>query len=228
VAQSQDVYLEQGRKRTFASALAWPGWCRAGKDGPSALEALVAYAPRYRAAIGDGFAFEAPGSPAALTIVEQLEGNATTDFGGLAIAPTADAAPLDGADLARLSALLEAVWAAFDGIVSRARETPLRTGPRGGGRQLAALSAHVRDAEGAYLRKLGWTDQWPARPALAGTGGLAEQRQAALLTLAAIGRGELPPPRPRAGTLWTPRYFIRRTAWHVLDHTWEIEDRLPD
>ena len=23
-----------------------------------------------------------------------------------------------------------------------------------------------------------------------------------------------------------PRYFVRRLAWHVLDHVWEIEDRL--
>jgi hypothetical protein len=25
---------------------------------------------------------------------------------------------------------------------------------------------------------------------------------------------------------WTPRYFLRRSAWHALDHAWEIEDRL--
>jgi hypothetical protein len=24
---------------------------------------------------------------------------------------------------------------------------------------------------------------------------------------------------------WTPRYFVRRAAWHALDHAWEIEDR---
>lgn len=226
VPRSHDVYLEQGHKRTFAGALAWPGWCRAGKDEASALEALVAYAPRYRTAIGDGFAFEAPQGPAALTIAERLEGNATTDFGAPAIVPAADAAPLDATALARLSALLEAIWATFDRAVSRAGETPLRTGPRGGGRQIEALTAHVRDAESAYLRKLGRTDRWPAGAPHSSMGGAAEHRQAVLLTLAAIGRGEQPPPRPRGGTLWTPRYFLRRTAWHVLDHAWEIEDRL--
>ena len=30
---------------------------------------------------------------------------------------------------------------------------------------------------------------------------------------------------PSGGTLWTPRYFVRRTAWHTLNHAWEIEDR---
>jgi len=28
------------------------------------------------------------------------------------------------------------------------------------------------------------------------------------------------------GKRWTPQYFVRREAWHALDHTWEIEDRL--
>jgi hypothetical protein len=35
------------------------------------------------------------------------------------------------------------------------------------------------------------------------------------------------PPSPRGGKRWTPRYFVRRSAWHVLDHAWEIEDRTP-
>jgi hypothetical protein len=26
--------------------------------------------------------------------------------------------------------------------------------------------------------------------------------------------------------IWPPRYFVRRVAWHVLDHAWEIEDRI--
>jgi hypothetical protein len=25
--------------------------------------------------------------------------------------------------------------------------------------------------------------------------------------------------------LWTPRYVVRRVAWHTVDHLWEIEDR---
>jgi hypothetical protein len=34
-----------------------------------------------------------------------------------------------------------------------------------------------------------------------------------------------PPRGPRGGKRWTVRYFVRRAAWHVLDHAWEIEDR---
>ena len=35
----------------------------------------------------------------------------------------------------------------------------------------------------------------------------------------------LPEAGPRGGAIWPPRYFVRRTAWHALDHAWEIEDR---
>ena len=31
---------------------------------------------------------------------------------------------------------------------------------------------------------------------------------------------------PRGGVRWTVRRFVRRVAWHVLDHAWEIEDRI--
>jgi hypothetical protein len=24
---------------------------------------------------------------------------------------------------------------------------------------------------------------------------------------------------------WSPRFYVRRAAWHALDHAWEIEDR---
>ena len=33
-------------------------------------------------------------------------------------------------------------------------------------------------------------------------------------------------PGPRGGSIWTPRYYVRRSTWHTLDHTWEIEDRI--
>jgi hypothetical protein len=33
------------------------------------------------------------------------------------------------------------------------------------------------------------------------------------------------PAGPRGGKRWSARYFVRRAAWHVLDHAWEIEDR---
>lgn len=37
--------------------------------------------------------------------------------------------------------------------------------------------------------------------------------------------GDADPPNWRTTPPWPPRYFVRRSAWHVLDHAWEIEDR---
>jgi hypothetical protein len=108
---------------------------------------------------------------------------------------------------------MRACWAALDRAAAAADGRVLHTGPRGGGRQLGNIVAHVADAEGAYLSKLG------ARPAA------ADARAAALAVFASRARGEPPERTPRSGVLWSPRYFVRRAAWHVLDHAWEIEDR---
>ncbi|HEX5839952.1 MAG TPA: hypothetical protein VFY26_19100 [Anaerolineales bacterium] len=53
-----------------------------------------------------------------------------------------------------------------------------------------------------------------------------ELRPAILETLAASAHGEIDEVGPRGGKRWVARYFVRREAWHVLDHVWEIEDRL--
>src|SRR3990172_4687280 len=46
-SNSIDVYLEIGRKRIFAGAVEWPGWCRIGRDETAALRALFEAGPRY-------------------------------------------------------------------------------------------------------------------------------------------------------------------------------------
>jgi hypothetical protein len=46
-----DIYLEIGKKKTFAAALHWPGYSRWGRDEESALQALLAYGPRYASAM---------------------------------------------------------------------------------------------------------------------------------------------------------------------------------
>lgn len=50
-------------------------------------------------------------------------------------------------------------------------------------------------------------------------------RQAIMDGLAASARGDIPERGPRGGARWPARYFVRRVAWHVLDHAWEIVDR---
>jgi hypothetical protein len=210
------VYLEVTRKRTFAGAVEWPGWCRAGKTEDEALAALVAYADRYAKVIARSrLGFERPSGVGDLEVVERLTGNATTEFGAPGVPPKADDRPLRATELKRLTTILEASWRAFDRAAANAAGASLTKGPRGGGRDLPKMIGHVNGAEESYLSKLG--SRGPAKP-----GAL---RKTVLAALAARAHGKRVPEPNKVTKLWSPRYFVRRAAWHVLDHAWEIEDR---
>ncbi len=209
------IYLEVAPKRTFAGSLEWPGWTRAGRTEADAIEALLVAGPRYAKVAGR--AFTPPKDVAALTVSERLRGGATTDFGAPGEIPEADDRPLNAAELKHQSRLLETAWRALDHAARAARGVELRRGPRGGGRDLPKIIEHVMGAEQGYLAKLG------AR--YAGPADHLAFRRAVIETLTAAARGE-PIPNANAVTMrWPPRYFVRRAAWHVLDHAWEIEDR---
>jgi hypothetical protein len=211
-----DVYLERGAKRVFAGAIEWPGWCRSAKTQDAALDALVAYAPRYAKMLARRkLGFEPPTDASSLRLRERLKGNGTTDFGAPAIPPKADGRAFAGDDAERLMSILRACWGALDRAARSAEGGTLTKGPRGGGRDLAKIVGHVREAEGGYLYALG------SRPSKE-----ADVRRTIETVLVARSRGEPPERVPRSGRLWSPRYFVRRTAWHALDHAWEIEDRL--
>jgi hypothetical protein len=220
-----NVFLELGKKRVFAGAIDWPGWCRSGKDEDSAQQAFLAYGLRYARLLGVSQRdFTPPKDLGALSIVERLDGNAGTDFGAPNVAPTVDQLPVDQADLSRFQALLEAFWSSFDETIQKAEGRELRSGPRGGGRSLAKIIQHVWEADLAYLSKLGgnFKAEAPANP----SDSFPALRQAILAGLGASARGELPRQGPRGGTRWTARFYVRYSAWHLLDHLWEIEDRL--
>ncbi|MGH2594513.1 MAG: hypothetical protein ACRDH7_00950 [Actinomycetota bacterium] len=218
-----DVYIEAGSKRAFAGAIEWPGWCRSGRDEAGALAALVEYGARYTSVVrGAVKGFRAPHA-STLTVVERLTGNATTDFGAPSIAPAADARPVDAAELKRLLSLLDASWDAFDRAVDDAAGRELRTGPRGGGRQADAMVGHVLGAESMYVR--GLAARGPNVEGRDASEAAAEMREAVRDALRRAVTEGLPSAGPRGGKIWLPRYFVRRAAWHVLDHAWEIEDR---
>lgn len=212
-----EVYLEVGKKRVFAGALDWPGWCRSGPDEHSALTALIVYGPRYKRSlmsVARGLAI--PRTVSNLTVVERLQGNPTTDFGAPDGVPSLDRQPLEKGELERWTKLLRASWKAFDTSSKTAGSKTLAKGPRGGGRDVAKMRKHVLEAEGAYLHALGGRYRGAD---------LAELRTQFLEALAARVRGELPDKGPRGGKRWVPRFAVRRSAWHSLDHAWEIQDR---
>jgi len=220
-----DVYLEIGKKRTFAGVIDWPGWSRSGRDEGSALQALFEYGPRYaRVLRAARLGFRAPADASAFAVIERLEGNTTTDFGAPGVAPSSDARPVDEVELRRFQALLKACWRAFDAAARAAIGKELRKGPRGGGRDLEGIVQHVLGGDAGYLTRLGWKLKLGDGDELDEE--LRRTRQAILEALASTARGEHPARGPRGGVRWTPRYFVRRVAWHVLDHAWEIEDRV--
>jgi hypothetical protein len=209
------VYVERGRRRAFACALEWPGWCRSGKDEDLAIEALLAYAPRYAVAAHEaGVAF--PSEVRAAKVVEHVAGSAATDFGVPQATAAADARRTTRAEAQRQTALVAASWRVLDQVVASA-PPELRKGPRGGGRDRDAIAQHVLTAEAAYARKLGIKRK---EPQLGDDAAVDELRRAVLDVLEQPSNGEAVVDRG-----WRPRYAARRIAWHALDHAWEIEDR---
>ena len=224
MAHTHDIYLEIGKKKVIAVARDWPGWARGGRDEESALQALVDYAPRYaRVMEKTGLGFQAPASAADLRVVERIEGNGTTDYGVPGHPLPGDARPVEPGELKHLKEALQACWQAFDKAVRAAEGKELRKGPRGGGRELEKIVEHVTGSAEGYLSATGGSlknkDAPPEQAA-------DELREAVLATVDASVRGEIAEKGPRGGTRWPARYFIRRLAWHILDHVWEIEDRV--
>ncbi len=211
--------LEVAAKRSFASALDWPGWARSGKSPDEALERLAAYAERY-AVVARRAHLRFPASVAVddLEIAQRVRGGSGTEFGVPGVPAALESDAPTAAELKRGTSLLEAVWELFDEISAAAAGTPLRLGPRGGGRQVAKIVQHVQEAEAAYLHQLGWKVPKP-RPSEADV-------RRALVEAVRLRAAAKPLPEPnRVHTPWDPRYAIRRAAWHTLDHAWEIQDR---
>jgi hypothetical protein len=209
--------VEQGKKKAIACAFDWPGWDRAGKSEPDALAVLEAYRPRYAKVAGLAGLQAAFNGISDLVVVERIDGSSTTDYHGVsAKAASAEQGAMSPEECERKIQLLRACWSTFDDVAGRV-SAELRKGPRGGGRDRDRIVQHTNGAEmGEFSKKVGvvgrsgvWQDSdelWGYRDAFC----------------AAIRdyntRGE--PARS-----WTLQFLIRRCAYHMLDHAWEMEDR---
>ena len=208
------VALEAGDKRTFATALEWPGWSRSGKGEAAALEALAAYGTRYEpVARRAGEAFDA--TAIRLTVEDRETGGSGTDFGVPSRIGNADRRPTTAAEGQRLARLVEAAWAELAAVAAVSPEA-LRKGPRGGGRDKTKMLAHVTEADWYYAKEIGVRVPNPRDDDAA----IDAMRAAMLEVLRLPSDGG-----PLAGRTWTVRYAARRIAWHALDHAWEMEDR---
>ena len=213
------VMIERGRKKPVAVATAfdWPGWDRSGKSEEDALNVLAAYRPRYaKIAKLAGLAgeFRAAGE---MAVVERIEGVGMTDFYGLSFKSAGpEHEPMSAAACERKLALLRASWTYFDDVASRV-SAELRKGPRGGGRDRDAIIRHANGAEiYEFAKKVGINTRLEAREHPDELRAHRDAFSAAIRDYNARGA---------SARTWTVQFVIRHSAYHMLDHAWEMEDR---
>ena len=224
MSKKLNIYLEITKKKTIAVALNAIGFYRIGKTEDAALASLLEYSQRYAEILNAGgcIDFQAPASLDDINIVPRYEGNATTAFGSPGIIPEEDKRKITEADREGYEKLLRICWDAFDKALASAEGKELQKGPRGGGRTQEKIIAHVRESALAYLRKQG---QKVPKALHEDRGAI---RIAILETLALAVKGEVPEKGPRGGAMWPTPYFVRSVVSHLIDHIWEIENRILD
>jgi hypothetical protein len=213
--------IERGPKgkRSVAFAIDWPGWSRGAKSAELALDTLGSYRERYRPVAnlaGMALAFDAAGP---LEIVEDKVGTGSTDFWGISFSPSAtEHGPLGEAALERALTLLRACWTYFDGVAARV-SPEMRKGPRGGGRDRDTIIRHtIRVESEDFATRVGL--RIPEGGALT-PDGLREYRAEYVAAIRAYDAGQIK--RPMRS--WTLPFLIRHSAFHTLDHAWEMEDK---
>jgi len=203
-------------KKVVAVAPDWPGLERGAASGEAAIERLLAYVPRYAAVARRAGMEAAFAAISGVEVVEQYAGTGSTDFWGISFGfSSIDQEVLSGEALERELALMRACWTFFDDVRARV-SAELQRGPRGGGRDREHIVRHSIAAEFDWGKKLGIPA--PDDSALSGEE-LAAHREAYCSAIRGLhAQGKM-------ARNWPLRYLIRHTAYHALDHAWEMEDK---
>lgn len=213
------VTLEVGpkNKKVVAVAPCWPGLERGSKTDEGALSELQGYRPRYaKVAELAGLAseFAACGRP---EVVERYEGVGSTDFWGISFAfSSIDKQEMATDERERELRLMQACWHYLDDVRGRV-SAEMKKGPRGGGRDRDRIVRHVLATEQDWAKKLGV--RTPPEEVVTDDAGVRAFRDAYCAAIRAF-HAEGKPART-----WPLRYLIRHTAYHTLDHAWEMEDK---
>jgi hypothetical protein len=216
------IVIERGtrNKRSVAFSLDWPGWSRGAKTAELAIETLEAYRARYRpvaALAGMEGDFDEAGG---FEVVEDKVGTGSTDFWGISFSPSTEeeSEPMEPARLDRGIALLQGCWAFFDGVAARV-SPEMRRGPRGGGRDRNRIIRHtIRQESEDFAKRVGLRN---AEESALTPDGLLHHRETYVAAMRAYNAGEVTK-RMRS---WTLPFLIRHSAYHTLDHAWEMEDK---
>jgi hypothetical protein len=213
--------IERGPKdkRSVAFSIDWPGWSRGARTAELALETLESYRERYRPVAGLAGMSRDFAASGLLQVVEDKVGTGSTDFWGISFSPsTTEQGPMGEAELERGITLLRACWTFFDGVAARV-SPEMRRGPRGGGWDRDRIVRHtIRTESEDFAKQVGL--RIPERAALT-PDGLRQHREAYVAAMRAYNGGEV----TRRMRSWTLPFLIRHSAFHTLDHAWEMEDK---
>jgi len=212
------VTVEIGPKGKKVAAVApdWPGLERGGKTEDAAIERLQSYLPRYapvakRAGMDGEFAVITM-----LDIVEQYPGTGSTDFWGISFAfSSIDKQAVSSEALERELTLMQACWAFFDDVRFRV-SAELQKGPRGGGRDRDQIVRHTLANEMDWAGGLGLPNLYSENL----TDEVVSTHRAAYCNAIRAFHAE-----GKMARTWSLRYLIRHTAYHTMDHAWEMEDK---
>ncbi len=203
-------------KKVVAVAPDWPGLERGAATAEVAIERLLAYMPRYAAVTrlaGMEGAFDAASG---VEVVERYPGTGSTDFWGISFAfSSIDQQSMSGEALERELKLMRACWTFFDDVRARV-SAEMQRGPRGGGRDRDHIVRHTFAAELDWAKKLGVLTPVDVMLTREGLNAYHDAFCSAIRTLHSEGK---------MARTWPLRFLIRHTAFHTLDHAWEMEDK---
>jgi hypothetical protein len=152
-------------------------------------------------------------------VVEKYPGTGSTDFWGISFAfSSIDKQGMSDDELERELMLMQACWAIFDDA-RRQVSAEMQKGPRGGGRDRDNIVRHTFAAEQGWAKMIGVLTP---DGAMLTDEGLKTHRDAYCHAIRDYhSQGKL------AGKMakWPLRFLIRHTAFHTLDHAWEMEDK---
>ena len=218
MAEQLRVTLEIGPKGKKVAAVApdWPGLERGAKTGEAALARLQSYLPRYGQVAKLAGMDEAFAALTTVDIVEHYAGTGSTDFWGISFAfSSIDRQDLSSGELERELTLMKACWAFFDEVRLRV-SAQMQKGPRGGGRDRDHIVGHTLRVEQEWAEKVGVRTP---QGAMLNDEDLQAYRDAYSNAIWAFhAQGKM-------ARTWPLRYLIRHTAYHTLDHAWEMQDK---
>jgi hypothetical protein len=111
--------------------------------------------------------------------------------------------------------LMRACWSFFDDVRSRV-SAEMQKGPRGGGRDRDQIVRHTLGSEIDWAKKVGVPRSLDELSTSEGLKTYRDDYCDAIRAFHAEGK---------MARSWPLRFLIRHTAFHTLDHAWEMEDK---